>query len=227
MKKILSIFLIILSVILFFNKKLIETYSLYKFSNWVEKKVIFEEFKIDYPNTIIINNLKILNSNPIYYKTIFEAEILIVKFDIKSLLFSELVFIHDLKIQNPKFFLELLVKEIKSDEKAEVIKIIYIDNIGLAKKINENLPEKIWPMKKKDINFIISKININNGKAFIKISSISKETETSMSNIQFMNVGNEKGYTHYKDTLKIMLFDIFARLKDPNLKKILKKVYNF
>jgi hypothetical protein len=227
MKKILSILFIIITFILLFNKKLIENYTLYKFSNWVEKKVIFEEFKIEYPNTIIINDLKILNPDPIYYKTIFEADILKVSFNLKSLFFSKLVLIYDLNIQNPKFFLELLLKEIKSDGKTEQVKIIYEDNIGLAKKINENLPEIIWPIKKKDINFLISKININNGKAFIKISTITNETETSMSNIQFVNVGNEKGHKHYKDALKIILFDIFARLEDPDLKKILKKVYNF
>ena len=227
MKKTLLIFFLIIGVIIFFNKKIIETYSLYKFANWVEKKVIFEEFKIIYPNTIIINDLKIINSDPVYYKNIFEAESLEIKFNIKSLLFGKLVLIHHLKIQNPKFFLELFVKNLKLDEKLEETGTIYEDNIGIAKKINEKSPDKIWPKKKRDINFIISKFSTDNGKTFIKISSILEATETSMADIQFYNVGNEKGNLHYKDALKVMLFDVFARLRDPKLKTILKEVYNF
>ena len=227
MKKILLIFLLITSSILFFNKKLIEIYSLNKFSNWVEKKVIFEEFKIIYPNTIIINDLKIVNSNPIYYKNIFEAKNLKIRFNIRSLIFDKLVLIYDLEIQNPKFYLEVIVKYPKPNEILEDTEIIYEDNIEIAKKINENLPDKLWPKKKKDINFIISKVTTDNSKAFIKVSSILEATETSMGDIQFFNVGNEKGSLHYKDVLKVMLFDIFARLKDPKLKILLKEVYNF
>lgn len=104
---------------------------------------------------------------------------------------------------------------------------IYKDNIGLAEKINKNLPDKIWPKKNKDINFLILKSNLSDPRAFIKISSIPNTFEVSMSDFKFVKIGNQKDYQHYKKVLEIMLFDIFYRVTDFNLKKLLKKIYNF
>ena len=64
-------------------------------------------------------------------------------------MFSELIIITHLRIEKPKFFLELIEKKFNSEELPKEKKIIYEDNIGLAKKINENLPDKIWAIKKK------------------------------------------------------------------------------
>jgi len=221
-KKILIIFILITVNIIFFNKKIVEIYFSYKLSNWVEKRIIFEDFNIKYPDLISIKGLKIINLDPFFYETVFEAEKVEIKFDLKSLLFSELIIIDHLKIKKPKFFLELIEKKSNSDKK-----IIYEDNIGLAEKINENLPDKIWPTKKKDINFLILRSYISDGKAYIKVSSITESFEISLSNFKFNKVGNHKKHQHYKEVLKIMFFDIFARVKDYNLKELLKNIYNF
>ena len=226
MKKFSVILILIIANIIFFNKQLIKIYCSYKFSNWVEKKVVFDEFKVEYPNSIFINGLKIINSNKIYYDSIFEAEKIDINFNLKSLLFNELIIINYLNIEKPKFFLEVIEKNIKLEESAKNIEITYEDNIGLAKKINENTPDKVWPQKKKDINFLILRSNISGGRAFIKISSMPTSFETLMSDFKFIKIGNHKEHQHYKNVLKIMLFDIFASVKDSNLKKILKKIYN-
>ena len=149
MKKLIIIFILILATIIFFNKKLIEIYFSYKLSNWVEKRIIFDDFNIKYPNLISINQLKIVNLDSFYYENVFEAEKVAIKFDLRSLLFNELIIITHLRIEKPKFFLELIEKKFSSEELTKEKKIIYEDNIGLAKKINENLPDKIWPIKKK------------------------------------------------------------------------------
>ena len=106
-------------------------------------------------------------------------------------------------------------------------KNIYDDNIGVVKKINENLPDKIWPPKKKDINFLILKSSIYNGIAHIKISSVKEPSLINLSSFEFFKTGNQKGFQHYKDVLKIIFFDIFGRETDPIKKKILKEVYKF
>jgi hypothetical protein len=227
MKKIFIIFILIIVNIFFFNKKIVEIYFLYKFSNWVEKKIIFDNFNIEYPNLVSINGLKIVNLDPFFYKNVFEAEKVDIKFDLKSLLFSELIIINYLKIENPKFFLELIEKKINTTSSTQDTKIIYEDNIGLAKKINENLPDKIWPAKKKDVNFLILRSYIPNGIAYIKISSITKPFEISLSDFKFIDVGNHKKNQHYKEVLKIIFFDMYASTKDYNLKKLLKKIYAF
>jgi len=227
MKKPIIIFILILATIIFFNKKLIEIYFSYKLSNWMEKRIIFDDFNIKYPDLISINQLKIVNLDSFYYENVFEAEKVAIKFDLRSLLFNELIIITHLRIEKPKFFLELIEKKFSSEELTKEKKIIYEDNIGLAKKINENLPDKIWPIKKKDINFLILRSYISDGKTYIKVSSIIEPFENLLSDFRFTNVGNHKEHQHYKEVLKLMFFDMYASVKDYDLKKILKKVYNF
>ena len=227
MKKLIIIFILILATIIFFNKKLIEIYFSYKLSNWMEKRIIFDDFNIKYPNLISINQLKIVNLDSFYYENVFEAEKVAIKFDLRSLLFNELIIITHLRIEKPKFFLELIEKKFSSEELTKEKKIIYEDNIGLAKKINENLPDKIWPIKKKDVNFLILRSYISDGKTYIKVSSIIEPFENLLSDFRFTNVGNHKEHQHYKEVLKLMFFDMYASVKDYDLKKLLKKVYNF
>jgi len=45
--------------------------------------------------------------------------------------------------------------------------------------------------------------------------------------MMFSNFGNEKGYKHYKDILKIILFDLYAKTENSRIKETLKKIYNF
>ena len=227
MKKLIIIFILILATIIFFNKKLIEIYFSYKLSNWIEKRIIFDDFNIRYPDLISINQLKIVNLDSFYYENVFEAEKVDIKFDLRSLLFNELIIITHLRIEKPKFFLELIEKKFNSEELTKEKKIIYEDNIGLAKKINENLPDKIWPIKKKDVNFLILRSYISDGKTYIKVSSIIKPFENLISDFRFTNVGNHKEHQHYKEVLKLMFFDMYASVKDYDLKKLLKKIYNF
>jgi hypothetical protein len=226
MKKLIIIFILILATIIFFNKKLIEIYFSYKLSNWMEKRIIFDDFNIKYPDLISINQLKIVNLDSFYYENVFEAEKVDIKFDLISLLFNELIIITHLRIEKPKFFLELIEKKFSSEELTKEKKIIYEDNIGLAKKINENLPDKVWPIKKKDVNFLILRSYISDGKTYIKVSSIIKPFENLLSDFRFTNVGNHKEHQHYKEVLKLMFFDMYASVKDYDLKKLLKKVYN-
>ena len=146
MKKFLVIILPIIFLIIIFNNKLVEKYVVYKLSKWVEKDIIYEEFNFEYPNLIEIKGLEIKNPNPIYFNNIFEANIIKINIDLKSYLFNKLVMINELKIGNPIFYLELIVK---NDITENNEKISFEDNIGIATKISKNLPDKIWPQKKK------------------------------------------------------------------------------
>ena len=224
MKKFILGIILSIIVLIIISNKLVEKYVVYKLSKWVEKDITFEEFNFEYPNLIEIKGLEIKNSNPIYYKNIFEANIINITLDLKSYLFNKLVMINELKIDNPIFYLELIVKnDITESNK----KISFEDNIGVAKKISKNLPDKIWPQKKKDKNFLITKSFINNGVVFVKISSITDVSTINLSSFKFSNIGNQKGFQHYKDILKIIFFDVFASEKDLNKRKILKNAYKF
>ena len=64
-------------------------------------------------------------------------------------------------------------------------------------------------------------------KAFIKISSLTTHTKIKLSDMYFNNIGNEKNYQHYKEVLRFILFDTIASTPDFELKKLLKKIYNY
>ena len=229
MKIINWFFIIVFSFIFifFFNEKVVEKYFFYKVSNWLERKADFDEFEYKFPGSITVYGLKILNKDTKFYKNTFKADKIFLNLDLNSYLFKRLVIINELKIENPEFYLEIIENKITSDEKKEdKLKITFKDNIGIAEKINNEIPDKIWPTKIRDINFLILKSYIMNGKAFIKISSIPNESKIKLSSFEFTNVGNDKKFQHYKSALEIMLFDIMGRVKDFDKRRILKKAYN-
>jgi len=217
----ISIFFFI-SIIL--HKTILKIYFDYKLSKWVEKDVIIEDFNFKFPNTIVIKKLKIQNSNSTYYENVFSCDYIRFNIDLKSYFFGNLVIIENLKIDNSSFYLELTQKKIQLNENKDT-KIIFEDNIGVAKKINENLPDRIWPVKKRDKNFIISESSITNSKVFMRISSFKDESKIFLSNFNFFNFGNQKGFSHYKDILKIIFFDFIARERDFEKREILENIY--
>ena len=229
MKKINWFFIILFFfiLILFFNEKIVEKYFFYKISNWLEKKADFDEFRYNFPGSISVYGLKVRNKDTKFYKNTFKADKIFLNLDLNSYLFKKLVIINELKIENPEFYLEIIEKKIASnDNKEDKIESTFKDNIGIAEKINNEVPDKVWPKKVRDINFLILKSHIINGKAFIKISSIPNESKIKLSSFKFTNVGNDKKFQHYKSALEIMLFDIIGRVKDFDKRKILEKAYN-
>ena len=211
-------------VILVFNKKIISYYYIKKFSSWVERPVEISHVNFEYSGLVEIDDIKILNSNENYYQKIFQAEKISFNFDVKSVI-SNLIVINDLDITNPEFYLD--IKILKKKENIDNKKPLYEDNLGLAQKLNEKTPDKIWPKKDKDVNFIIRTANLSGATANIKVSSILDPARINLSQMTFSNFGNERGYQHYKDVLKIILFDLYARTGNGKIKETLKKIYNF
>ena len=226
MLKVIKFFFLLFVLILIFNKQLISYYFSYKFSKWTERELVFDKFDIDYPNKIEISGIKLKNSKNLFYDNIFESDKVTLIFDLNSLFLSNLIIVQNLTIENPRFFLDIFENNKAKLDNTNSSKI-YEDNIGLAKKINENSPDKIWPKKRRDINFLILKAEITGAKAFIKVSTLPIPSEVKLSNMQFNKIGNEKNYQHYKDVLRIILFDIMASTSELELKKILKTIYKY
>ena len=225
MSKLFKIFLLLILIIFIFNKKIISYYYLKKFSSWVERPVEISNLNFGYSGIVEIEDMKILNSEENFYQNIFQAEKISFKIDIKSLI-SQLIIINNLDITNPEFYLDVKISEEKK-ENIDNKKTIYEDNLGLAQKLNEKTPDKIWPKKDKDVNFIIRKAVLTGAIANIKVSSIPDPAKINLSKMMFSNFGNEKGYQHYKDILKIILFDLYASTENGGIKETLKKIYNF
>ena len=221
MSKITFINLIFISILIFFNKKIISYYYISKFSNWVERPVKIKKLNFNYSGYVKIEDIEILNNDQNYFKNIFKAEKIEINFDISSI-FSDLILIKSLDIYDPQFFLDIIIKKGNNDYKK-----IYEDNIGLAKKINENTPDKIWPKKNKDVNFLIKKSNLYGAIGYIKVPQILNSSRVKLSQMKFSTFGNDKNYRHYKDVLKSILFDLYARTDKIKLKQLLKEIYKF
>ena len=217
MSKIIKIFILLIVVVLVFNKQIISYALIYGFSKWTRHEITLDKLQINYIQSLItINGLRIKNPNKFYYDNIFESEKITLGYNPQSLL-TNLITYNNLIIENPKFFVELIEESPK----------VYDDNISVAKKYIKNTPDKIWldKDKKKDINFLILKTEIKGAKVSIKTSHLSTPTKIDLSDMYFNKIGNEKGYQHYKDVFKLIFFDMYARISDPKLKKLLKKTY--
>ena len=222
MPRVSIIFLIFIFTLIFFNKKIISYYYKNKFSNWVERPVKIKKMDFNYSGHVKIEDIEILNNDKNYYKSIFKAKKIEIHFDMSSI-FSDLILLNSLDIHNPEFFLDINIK--KDNQNTD--KNLYEDNIGLAKKIHENTPDKIWPKKNKDINFLIKKSNLYGAVGYIKVPQILNPSKVKLSQMKFSSFGNDKNYRHYKDVLSSILFDLYARTDEIELKKLLKEIYKF
>ena len=217
--------LIIIFILIKFNKNIISGYILAKLSKWTERTVTSKSVEIEYSKgKINFNELEILNKSNFNNKNIFEAKKLTIEIEFSSL-FSDLVKINKFILNEPKFFLE--IKDMtKKQKKKETTK----DNIGLLEKIIEQNPPKIYPPKKKDKNFIILNSSIKNSKVFIRHPNSSEILSVNLSDMSFQNTGNAdfeqiKHSHHYKDVLRIIMGDIYFRIPDMKLRKFLKEKY--
>ena len=218
MKKIIITFLIILPILIF-NKTIISQLIIFTTSKLIDRNISIENIAIDYfKKKITLKSVEVESTNKIYYKNVFEAEKIEIEYDFKSL-FSDMIIIDHLIFYNSKIFLDI---DIDIDNE-----IISKDNFEEVKKQEEGYKPKIYPTKKKDINFLILKFETYNTQGFINPSSKSNEIKINLSNMIFNKIGNKNGFKHYKDVFKIILGDIFLKIPDINLQKLIKKTYKF
>jgi len=220
MKKIIITFVIILPLLVF-NKTIISKLIIFATSKLTDRNISIETIDIDYlKKKIILKSVEVESTNKIYYKNIFEVDKIEIKYDFTSL-FSDMIIIDHLIFYNSKIFLDINIDINDND------KVISNDNFEEVIKLAKNYKPKIYPIKKKDINFLILKFQTYESQGFIKLSNKSNEIEINLSNMSFNKIGNEKDFQHYKDVFKIILGDIFLKIPDINLQKLIKKTYKF
>ena len=220
MKKIIITFVIILPLIIF-NKNIISQLIIFAIPKLTDRNISIETIDINYlKKQIILNSVEVESTNKIYYENIFEAEKIKIKYNFTSL-FSDMIIIDHLIFYNSKIFLISILILNDNNE------VVSNDNFEEVKKQEEGYKPKIYPIKKKDINFLILKFQTYNSQGFIKPSNKSNEIKINLSNMSFNKIGNKNALQHYKDVFKIILGDIFLKIPDINLKKLIKKTYKF
>ena len=216
MKKIIVSFILILSLVIF-NKTIISQVIIFTTSKLSDKNISIKNIDIDYSKKqLTLNSIQVKNTSKIYYENIFEAEKVKIKYNFKSL-FTDLIIIDHLSFYNSKIFVDIEIKD----------GVITNDNLEEVKKNKDNYKPKIYPIKKKDINFLILKLETHDTQGFIKTSRKSNEIKINLSNISFNKIGNKAGFQHYKEAFKIVLGDIFLKVPNKDLKNLIKKTYKF
>jgi len=216
MKKIIVSLILILSLVIF-NETIISQVIIFTTSKLIDRNISIKTIDIDYSKKqLTLNSVEIKNTSKIYYKNIFEAEKVEIKYDFKSL-FTDLIIIDHLIFYNSSIFVDI---DITNGE-------ITNDNLDEVKKNEDNYKPKIYPIKKKDINFLILKLQTYNTQGFIKTSNKSDEIKINLSNFNFNKIGNKTGFQHYKKVFKIILGDFFLRVPSIDLKNLIKKTYKF
>tara|TARA_B100001250_G_C19668386_1_gene730336 strand:- start:50 stop:745 length:696 start_codon:yes stop_codon:yes gene_type:complete len=228
MKKIIIIFLfsilILLTLAFILDKKIINFVIEKNLSNIINFNSNFKINRINYfSQQIEITDLKIKNKKNYFNENVFEATKVLIEYDLTSI-FSDLIIIKSILLIEPKFYFEILEKKIERNQN-ENLK----DNVDLIKTINQENPKK-YPKKKKDKNFIIKIVKINNSSAYVKAPQNKSNININLSNMKFQNVGNadKNGghkFQHFKDIFKIILMDIYFKIPDQSLKELVKKNY--
>jgi hypothetical protein len=214
MKKIIVSFILILSLVIF-NKTIISQVIIFTTSKLSDKNISIKNIDIDYSKKqLTLNSIQVKNTSKIYYENIFEAEKVKIKYNFKSL-FTDLIIIDHLSFYNSKIFVDIEIKD----------GVITNDNLEEVKKNKDNYKPKIYPIKKKDINFLILNLETHDTQGFIKTSRKSNEIKINLSNISFNKIGNKTGFQHYKKVFKIVLGDIFLKVPGIDLKNLIKKTY--
>ena len=169
----------------------------------------------------MIEDISIKNDNFYKYENTFEAVKIYIDLNLESYFFDNLKIINEIIFVNPILYLEIIEK--KDVDNSD--NVYYTDNLGIADKISQNIPDKVWPKKKIDKNFVILKSNIENIKTFILSSSLKNEFKFNLNDMKFNDIGNIKEGRHYKDLIKIIYLQILSNNNDIYLEKLLKNIY--
>ena len=212
------VFISTVAFILLANKIILSKLILFSLEKWTNKDITIKDFNITYKKRKVSLNNIIINDKDDSSKKIFQAE----KIDIilkPSSLISTLIIIEKVEIQKPILNLDFTI----SNNNKNLIK----DNLGISKKLSKKENPKIYPKKIIDINFLVLDLSFENFKVDIRRSDTNNTSSIILSDMKLKEFGNELGYQHYKDIFKTILIDLVMRIPDQELRKIIKKNYNF
>jgi len=85
--------------------------------------------------------------------------------------------------------------------------------------------DKIYPTKEKDKNFLIKKLVFKNAYAQVISEDLKINTNTRLSNMEFLNVGNNKNANHFKDVVAMILTNVVSKVQNDVLKQKIKQKF--
>ena len=101
-----KILLILILIVVLFNKIILSKVILISFKNWLDKDIIVENIDISYQKgSIKFQNVNVFENKETKNLLLFSAGEVFIKFDLSSF-FSTLVVIEDLNVLNTKLYIK-------------------------------------------------------------------------------------------------------------------------
>jgi len=209
----------------FFADKIAKNILEKELSLVAERKVKIQDLKINFLNeSVVLNNITVANNNN-FPGNLIKLDQINIDINLKSLL-DETVEIKSVNVKGLNFEYIVLTKNGKIIDNLSLINQAIKKNNITANLNNKNKePKKEYPKKKDDKNFIIKKLNISNSNVKVISQDLNINTQTKLSDMEFLNVGNSKDANHFKDVFAMILTNVISKVQNDVLTQKIKQKF--
>ena len=187
-----------------------------------EREVKIDNLKIDFlKEQVTLKNITIKNNDG------FPGDLLKIK-DVKIItnlksVISDTVEIKLVDLNGINFQYKVLIRNGQIVDNLSLINQALKQERSGQGKSSKN--DKIYPTKDKDKNFLIKKLVFKNAYAQVISEDLKINTNTRLSNMEFLNVGNTKNANHFKDIVAMILTNVVSKVQSDVLKQKIKQKF--
>ena len=187
-----------------------------------EREVKIDNLKIDFlKEQVTLKNITIKNNDR------FPGDLLKIK-DVKIItnlksVISDTVEIKLVDLNGINFQYKVLIRNGQIVDNLSLINQALKQERSGQGKSSKN--DKIYPAKEKDKNFLIKKLVFKNAYAQVISEDLKMNTNTRLSNMEFLNVGNTKNANHFKDVVAMILTNVVSKVQNDVLKQKIKQKF--
>ena len=187
-----------------------------------EREVKIDNLKIDFlKEQVTLKNITIKNNDG------FPGDLLKIK-DVKIItnlksVISDTVEIKLVDLNGINFQYKVLIRNGQIVDNLSLINQALKQERSGQGKSSKN--DKIYPAKEKDKNFLIKKLVFKNAYAQVISEDLKINTNTRLSNMEFLNVGNTKNANHFKDVVAMILTNVVSKVQNDVLKQKIKQKF--
>lgn len=187
-----------------------------------EREVKIDNLKIDFlKEQVTLKNITIKNNDGFPGDLLKIKEVKIIA-NLKSVI-SDNVEIKLVDINGINFQYKVLIRNGQIVDNLSLINQALKQERSGQGKSSKN--DKIYPAKEKDKNFLIKKLVFKNAYAQVISEDLKINTNTKLSNMEFLNVGNTKNANHFKDVAAMILTNIVSKVQNDVLKQKIKQKF--
>jgi hypothetical protein len=194
-------------------KKIIED----KATEITKKKVSIDNLDIQYLNEkILFKNLVVKNSDG-FPGNLIKIKNLEIVINLKSIT-TDTVEVESILLNGINFQYKVIVNNGQVIDNLSAINKILKQESAVRKSSNQNNSKKEnnQSLQKEEFskNFIIKKLKITNAYAEVISEDLKINTNTKLSDMEFLNVGNTNNSNHYKDVATMILTNVIYKVKN-------------